>query len=77
MTSVAAEHVLGPDGVAIVVSRANPLESLTLDQVEGLFSGRISNWADLGGPSGPVHIYSRASSYGSPSPMKASRWSMP
>jgi phosphate transport system substrate-binding protein len=59
MTSAAAEHVLGLDGVAVIVSRANPLESLTLDQIRDLFSGRIADWADLGGPAGPVQIYSR------------------
>ncbi|MEP7010277.1 MAG: phosphate ABC transporter substrate-binding/OmpA family protein [Acidobacteriota bacterium] len=59
MTSAAAEHVLGLDGVAVIVSRANRLESLTLDQIRDLFSGRIADWSSLGGPAGPVQIYSR------------------
>lgn len=59
MTSPAAEHVLGLDGVAIVVSRSSPLESLTLDQIRDLFSGRITDWAALGGSAGSVELYAR------------------
>ncbi len=59
MTSQAAEHVLGLDGVAVVVSRGNPVESLTLDQIRDLFSGRITDWSTLGGSSGSVEVYAR------------------
>ncbi len=57
--SVNSEHVIGMDGLAIIVHPDNPLSSLETVQLAQLFSGQISNWNELGGPDLPVHIYSR------------------
>ncbi len=38
------------DGVVILVHAENPLASLTQAQVQGLFSGELGNWSDVGGP---------------------------
>ncbi len=37
------------DGLAVVVHCSNPVNNLTSAQVLGLFSGRITNWKELGG----------------------------
>lgn len=47
------------DGLAVVVNPANPVTSLTLDQLAGLFTGRISNWKELGGPDEKIVVLSR------------------
>ncbi len=39
MTSPANEHVLGLDGIAVIVNRANPVSSLTMQDLANLFSG--------------------------------------
>jgi len=57
MTSPAAEAVIAVQGIAVAVSPANPAVSLTVPQLRGIFSGRIANWAELGGTAGPVHVY--------------------
>lgn len=57
MTSPAAEAVIAVQGIAVAVSPANPAVSLTLPQLRGIFSGRITDWAELGGAAGPVHVY--------------------
>ncbi|MEN8242544.1 MAG: substrate-binding domain-containing protein [Chloroflexota bacterium] len=44
--------------LAIVIHRANPAGSLTLDQVQQLFSGTIQNWEELGGAGGTVQVWS-------------------
>lgn len=44
MTSPASEHVLGLDGIAIIVNQANPATSLTKDQLARIFSGEVTNW---------------------------------
>jgi phosphate transport system substrate-binding protein len=44
------EFKVALDGIAIIVNAANPVESLTVDQVRDVFSGRIRNWCELGGP---------------------------
>jgi phosphate transport system substrate-binding protein len=59
MTSSACEHVLGLDGVAIMVNRSNPVASLSTTQLAGIFSGEIGNWSDVGGTSHPFKIYAR------------------
>ncbi len=57
--SPAGEHIIGLDGLAIIVNRSNPVESLTMEQVAGLFSGGISDWSQVGGGTGPVNIHVR------------------
>jgi len=42
------------DGIAIIVNKANTVGDLTLDQIAGLYTGKITNWKDVGGPDAPV-----------------------
>lgn len=57
MTSPAAEAVIGLQGIVVAVNPANPVLSLTLPQLREVFSGRITDWSELGGTRGPVHVY--------------------
>lgn len=59
MSSPASEHVLGLDGIAVIVSKNNPVESLSKSQVAQLFTGEVTDWSQLGGSRGPVNIYAR------------------
>lgn len=52
-------HVLALDGLAIIVHPQNRLSSLSIEQVAGLFAGRIKDWSEIGGAKGPVHLYAR------------------
>lgn len=54
-----AEYVLGLDGIAVIVHRSNPLDTLDKDSIARLFAGEIRDWAELGAPAGPVNIYAR------------------
>lgn len=38
------------DGIAIVVHPSNPVRQLTLDQIRDIYTGKIINWKELGGP---------------------------
>jgi phosphate transport system substrate-binding protein len=53
------------DGFVFLVNAANPVESLTLDQVRGIFSGAITNWAQVGGEDRPIQPYQRNETSGS------------
>lgn len=53
------EHVVALDGLAVVVAPGNPVSQLDLAQVQGLFSGRITDWAQVGGRAGAVRLYAR------------------
>ncbi len=47
------------DGLAVVVNPANPVTDLTLDQLAGIFTGRTSNWKELGGLDEKIVVLSR------------------
>lgn len=47
------------DGLAVVISQANPVNKLTLEQLAGIFTGRISNWKEVGGRDERIVILSR------------------
>ena len=53
------ETILGAYSVAVVVNASNPVGNLTKDQVHDVFTGKITNWKDLGGPDAPIALYIR------------------
>jgi len=59
MTSPTSEHILGLDGIAVIVNRDNPIDVLTREQVAKLFSGEITNWSEVRSSRGAVKIYAR------------------
>ena len=59
-----SEHIVAIDGLAIIVHANNPVESLTLDDISSIFSGRIQNWEQVGGINRPINLYSRDSNSG-------------
>jgi phosphate transport system substrate-binding protein len=53
------------DGLAVFVHSANPLANLTLEQLQDIFTGKITNWKQLGQPEGPIQIYTQNPNRGS------------
>ncbi len=47
------------DGLAVVVNPKNTVDKLTLDQLADVFTGKITNWKQLGGHDGKIVILSR------------------
>lgn len=47
------------DGLAVVVNPKNSVNKLTIEQLAGIFTGRITNWKELGGGPGKIVILSR------------------
>ena len=58
------ETVVAYDALAIVVHPSNPVTNLTREQLEGIFTGRITNWKEVGGPDAKIIVYSRETSSG-------------
>ena len=50
------EHFLGWDVLTIIVHEQNSLEDLSLDQLQAVFSGSITNWQDVGGKDAPIVV---------------------
>lgn len=60
MLSPASEHILGLDGIAVIVNPGNSIRSLSKDQIAGIFSGSIMDWGQAGRPDGgAINIYAR------------------
>ena len=47
------------DGLAVVVSPKNPVEKLTIDQLARVFTGKITNWSQVGGANALIVLLSR------------------
>jgi phosphate transport system substrate-binding protein len=47
------------DGLAVVVNPKNTVDKLTLDQLADIFTGKITNWKQLGGHDGAIVLLSR------------------
>lgn len=55
----ATEHKVALDGLAVVVNPANPVSQLTIQQLADIFTGKISNWKDVGGSDAKIVVLSR------------------
>lgn len=53
------EIIAGLDGIAVVVNPGNPVNELTIEQLSGIFSGRITNWSQVGGNGSAIVLLSR------------------
>ena len=54
-----AQFALGLDGLAIIVSKDNPLEQITIEQLRRVFLGEVKNWSELGGADRPIQLHAR------------------
>jgi phosphate transport system substrate-binding protein len=52
------------DGIAIIVNEANPIESITLEEIELIFSGDVTDWSGIAAQTGDISAYTRNTSSG-------------
>lgn len=57
------------DAFVFFVNTDNPVESLTLEQIQNIYSGDIKNWKDVGGENERILAYQRPENSGSQSGM--------
>jgi glucose/mannose transport system substrate-binding protein len=57
MFSPACQIVLGLDGIAVFVNKSNPINALTKQQIADIFSGKTTDWSQVGGNPGPINLY--------------------
>lgn len=58
------EHIVAIDGIAVAVNPANPVTSLTRDQLISIFTGVVTNWKDVGGADAPIVVILREAGSG-------------
>jgi phosphate transport system substrate-binding protein len=57
-------HTIAMDGIAVIVHPADPVAGLTVEQVRDIYTGRVTNWKQLGGPDRPIVVISRDTNSG-------------
>ena len=58
------EIEIARDAIAVIVHPANPVQRLTLPQISDIYSGKITNWREVGGEDRPIVLLSRESNSG-------------
>ena len=56
---------IGKDGFIFFVHKDNPVSSLTKDQIQKIYSGKITNWKEVGGRNEKIVAYQRNEDSGS------------
>lgn len=56
---------IGRDGFVFIVNKDNPVNSLTLEQIQKIYTGEITNWNQVGGNDEEIVAYQREQNSGS------------
>ena len=59
MTRYGCEHVIGLDGLAVIVNVANPLSTASKETIARIFAGELVSWKEVGGNDKGVGLYAR------------------
>ena len=59
ITGVEQERIIGVDSIAVVVNKENSVDTLSINQVNSIYRGDITNWKQVGGPDMQIVVYSR------------------
>ncbi len=57
-------HVVAMDGLPVLVHPSNPVKALTVKQIRDIYSGKITNWNQVGGPNLAIVMISRDTNSG-------------
>lgn len=58
------EFIVARDAIAVIIHPDNPVDRLSLDQISAIYSGKISNWKEVGGEDRPIVRLSRETNSG-------------
>lgn len=53
------ETEIALDGISLITNKNNEVKDLTLQQVKDIYTGKITNWKDVGGKDAPIVVLSR------------------
>jgi phosphate transport system substrate-binding protein len=58
------EIAVALDALAVYMHETNPVQSLTIAEISGIFRGEVTNWSEVGGPDSGIILYGRENSSG-------------
>jgi phosphate transport system substrate-binding protein len=53
-------HTVALDGVCVILHKDNPIATLMDDQVVAIYTGKVTNWKDVGGKDAPITVVNKA-----------------
>lgn len=59
-----SETAVALDGITVYLHQENPITSMTIDEIEAVFRGEITNWNEVGGNDAEIVLYGRENSSG-------------
>ncbi len=62
--SPGVEIRVAQDGLSIYLNKSNPINELTLEQVKNIYTGKITNWKEVGGKNAKIIVYGRENNSG-------------
>lgn len=64
------EHPIGRDAFVFIVNESNGVNNLSVRQVQGIYTGEIRNWKEVGGADAMINPYIRNANSGSQEKME-------
>lgn len=58
------ETVVALDGIAMIVNPENPVSDLTVEQIADIYTGKITNWSEVGGNDAEIVLIGREAGSG-------------
>lgn len=57
--SIGLSFLVAKDALSVLVNKENPINNLTIEQVRDIFTGKITNWSQLGGQDLTIQVVIR------------------
>ncbi|MBL4808191.1 MAG: substrate-binding domain-containing protein, partial [Rhodobacteraceae bacterium] len=64
MVDIDQEHIIAVDSLLTIVNPNNPMNSISISDLARIYSGDVTNWAQLGGENLPIDVFTRPESSG-------------
>lgn len=58
------ETVVAIDGIAVIVNKENPVSELSMEQIADIYTGKITDWSEIGGMDGEIVVIGREAGSG-------------
>lgn len=62
--TLGVEIKVARDGISLYVNQANPVKELSLQQIKDIYTGKITNWKEVGGNDAKIILYGRENNSG-------------
>ena len=51
------ERVMALDALSVVTHRTNPIDTISIETLADIMTGRVTDWSEIGGPDGAITFY--------------------